>query len=98
MSKPLRDLADVYYGKSPNEVVSDESVIPIIGTGGVYGRATRAMYQGPAVVVPRKGSLGIRSSPENLFGRLTPLTLSCPSQRSMPSGSITAWPRLISPN
>ncbi len=58
MSKPLRDLADVYYGKSPNEVVSDESVIPIIGTGGVYGRATRAMYQGPAVVVPRKGSLG----------------------------------------
>lgn len=58
MSKPLRELADVYYGKSPNEVVSDESVIPIIGTGGVYGRATRAMYQGPAVVVPRKGSLG----------------------------------------
>lgn len=58
MSKQLRDLADVYYGKSPNEVVSDESVIPIIGTGGVYGRATRAMYQGPAVVVPRKGSLG----------------------------------------
>ena len=58
MSKSLRDLADVYYGKSPNEVVSDEAVIPIIGTGGVYGRATRAMYQGPAVVVPRKGSLG----------------------------------------
>ena len=58
MSKPLRDLADVYYGKSPNEVVSDESTIPIIGTGGIYGRATRAMYQGPAVVVPRKGSLG----------------------------------------
>lgn len=58
MSKPLRDLADVYYGKSPNEVISDESVIPIIGTGGVYGRATRAMYHGPAVVVPRKGSLG----------------------------------------
>ncbi|MGH7180875.1 MAG: restriction endonuclease subunit S [Nitrospiraceae bacterium] len=58
MSKLLRDLADVYYGKSPNEVISDESVIPIIGTGGVYGRATRAMYQGPAVVVPRKGSLG----------------------------------------
>ena len=58
MSKPLSELADVYYGKSPNEVISDESVIPIIGTGGVYGRASRAMYQGPAVVVPRKGSLG----------------------------------------
>ena len=58
MSKPLRDLADVYYGKSPNAVVSAESTIPIIGTGGVYGRANRAMYQGPAVVVPRKGSLG----------------------------------------
>lgn len=58
MSKSLRDLANVYYGKSPNGVVSDEAVIPIIGTGGVYGRATRAMHQGPAVVVPRKGSLG----------------------------------------
>jgi type I restriction enzyme S subunit len=58
MSRCLRELADIHYGKSPSEVLTDESAIPIIGTGGVYGRALRAMYQGPAVVVPRKGSLG----------------------------------------
>ena len=46
------------------------SVIPIIGTGGVYGQATRAMYQGQAVVVPRKGSLGNpQCHRKNLFGR-----------------------------
>ncbi len=58
MSKCLWELADVHYGKSPNEVLREDSPIPIIGTGGVYGRASRAMYNGPAVVVPRKGSLG----------------------------------------
>jgi type I restriction enzyme S subunit len=58
MSKRLQELADIHYGKSPNEVLADDSPIPIIGTGGVYGHASRAMYDGPAVVVPRKGSLG----------------------------------------
>ena len=58
MSRRLCELADIHYGKSPSEVLTDETAIPIIGTGGVYGRASRAMYQGPAVVVPRKGSLG----------------------------------------
>ena len=58
MTERLRDLAEVYYRKSPTEVLTDESSIPIIGTGGVYGRASRAMFSVPAVVVPRKGSLG----------------------------------------
>ncbi|MHC9062414.1 restriction endonuclease subunit S [Nitrospira sp. CMX1] len=58
MSKRLRDVAEVHYGRSPNEVLTEDSPIPIIGTGGIYGRASRAMYNGPAVVVPRKGSLG----------------------------------------
>ena len=58
MSRRLRELAEVHYGKSSNAVLTDESTIPIIGTGGVYGRASHAMFQGPAVVVPRKGSLG----------------------------------------
>ncbi|MDC8447022.1 MAG: restriction endonuclease subunit S [Nitrospira sp.] len=58
MSKRLRDVAEVHYGKSPNEVLTEDSPIPIVGTGGIYGHASRAMYNGPAVVVPRKGSLG----------------------------------------
>lgn len=58
MSEPLRNLADIYYGKSPASVLVEESDIPIFGTGGEYGRASRALFNGPAIVVPRKGSLG----------------------------------------
>ena len=28
------------------------------GTGGIFGRASRALFAGPAIIVPRKGSLG----------------------------------------
>lgn len=58
MHRPLRDLADVHYGKSPNEVVHEDGSIPVVGTGGAYGRAIRPLFEGPAIVVPRKGSLG----------------------------------------
>jgi type I restriction enzyme S subunit len=58
MNKPLRELADVHYGKSPSEVLSEDGPFPIVGTGGIYGRAKSALFTGPAVVVARKGSLG----------------------------------------
>jgi type I restriction enzyme S subunit len=58
MREPLKNLADVYYGKSPSEVMVDESDTPVLGTGGAYGLASRALFHGPAIVVPRKGSLG----------------------------------------
>lgn len=58
MSRQLRELADVHYGKSPAEVLSEDGPFPIVGTGGIYGRAKAALFPGPAVVVARKGSLG----------------------------------------
>jgi type I restriction enzyme S subunit len=58
MREPLRNVAEIHYGKSPAEVLVDNSDIPILGTGGSYGRASRSLFPGPAVVVPRKGSLG----------------------------------------
>jgi type I restriction enzyme, S subunit len=58
MSKTLQQLAEIHYGKSPNEVLSKDGPVPVIGTGGVYGRASRALFSGPAIVVPRKGTLG----------------------------------------
>ena len=58
MSSRLRDLAEVHYGKSPNDVLSEDSTVPVIGTGGIYGRASRSLFSGPAVVVARKGTLG----------------------------------------
>ena len=58
MFKPLAELAGIHYGKSPAAVLVEESEVPVVGTGGAYCRAVRPMFPGPAIVVPRKGSLG----------------------------------------
>lgn len=57
MSEPLSSFADLHYGKSPADVVAVDGEVPVFGTGGVYGRAARGLFQGPAVIIPRKGSL-----------------------------------------
>lgn len=57
MPKQLRDVAEIHYGKSPADVLHIDGEVPVIGTGGTYGRAARPFFFGPAVVVPRKGSL-----------------------------------------
>jgi len=57
MSECLNSLAKIYYGKSPNEVISIDGQFPIMGTGGVYGKANRFMFSA-GIVVARKGSLG----------------------------------------
>jgi type I restriction enzyme S subunit len=56
MSDSLEKLANIHYGKSPNEVVSIDGHIPIVGTGGIYGWADKAMFE-RGIVVARKGSL-----------------------------------------
>ena len=53
----LSDLSMIHYGKSPSEVLTKDGSYPIVGTGGIYGHAKRAMFSS-AIVVPRKGSLG----------------------------------------
>ena len=58
MRSPLGDIADVFYGKSPGGVLDVSGQVPIFGTGGVYGLANQRLFVGPAIVVPRKGSLG----------------------------------------
>lgn len=58
MLKPLAVLAGIHYGKSPAAVLTEESEIPVVGTGGAYCLASRPLFSGPAIVVPRKGSLG----------------------------------------
>jgi type I restriction enzyme S subunit len=57
-SEQLSKLAKVCYGKSPAKVLEEDGLFPIIGTGGRYGLASKALFDGPAIVVPRKGSLG----------------------------------------
>lgn len=58
MRRSLRELADVHYGASPNSVRTDDSPFPIFGSGGLVGCASRPLFDGPLVVVARKGTLG----------------------------------------
>lgn len=57
MREALGSLARICYGKSPAEVLSVDGEVPVIGTGGIYASATRALYE-RGVIVARKGSLG----------------------------------------
>ncbi len=57
MPKTLLDIAEVHYGKSQNGISDQCGHYPIIGTGGVLGNAKTALFNGPAIVVGRKGTL-----------------------------------------
>jgi len=57
MSKRLRDVADVHYGKRQNTVVDDDGMYPIFGTGGILGMARVPLFRGPGIIVGRKGTL-----------------------------------------
>ena len=57
MRESLASLAKIHYGKSPNEVAVIDGTVPVVGTGGIYGHADRAMFD-EGIVVARKGSLG----------------------------------------
>jgi len=57
MYKPLKDIADVHYGKRQNSVIDDYGHYPIFGTGGILGMARVPLFAGPGVVVGRKGTL-----------------------------------------
>lgn len=57
MRENLASLAKIHYGKSPNEVSLIDGTVPVVGTGGIYGHADRAMFN-EGIVVARKGSLG----------------------------------------
>lgn len=57
MRDRLDALAKIHYGKSPNDVISIDGDVPIVGTGGAYGWASRSMFE-KGIVVARKGSLG----------------------------------------
>ena len=66
MYRRLDHFADIHYGKSPSLVIDVDGTIPVYGTGGIYAHASSPLFPGPAVIVPRKGSLG---SPHLATGR-----------------------------
>jgi type I restriction enzyme S subunit len=70
MSRKLEDVAYIHYGKSPQAVIDVDGTVPVVGTGGPFGLASKALFKGPAVVVPRKGSLG---NPQYVEGPFWPV-------------------------
>lgn len=53
----LKDIANIEYGKSPKDVKVEYSGIPIFGTGGQVGFAFKALFEGPLVMIGRKGTI-----------------------------------------
>lgn len=67
MKKTLTELADIYYGKSPSEIRTEYSLIPIYGTGGLVGWASKPLFDKSGIIVGRKGTLGRPILSENPF-------------------------------
>ena len=55
----LKEILEICYGKNQREVEVDFSSIPILGTGGIIGYASRPLYDGESVLIGRKGTIGM---------------------------------------
>lgn len=53
----LAELATIKYGKNQKDVAIESSNIPIYGTGGIMGYASKALYDKPSVLIGRKGTI-----------------------------------------
>ncbi|WP_291127535.1 restriction endonuclease subunit S [Flavobacterium sp. UBA7682] len=55
--KKLKYLAKIRNGKDQKEVLIEEGGYPVLGTGGVFGRASEFLYDKPSVLLGRKGTI-----------------------------------------
>ncbi len=53
----LQKIATIKYGKNQKKVASSDGNIPIYGTGGLMGYATKSLYDRPSVLIGRKGTI-----------------------------------------
>ena len=53
----LEELVKIKYGRDQKRVASPNGTIPIYGTGGFMGYATKALYTKPSVLIGRKGTI-----------------------------------------
>ena len=51
----LGDLLTIKYGKDHKKL--KEGNIPVYGSGGIMRRVNQSIYNGPSIMIPRKGSL-----------------------------------------
>ncbi|MCF5766425.1 restriction endonuclease subunit S [Aeromonas veronii] len=53
----VKDLVDIFYGKSPKEILSLSGDFPIYGTGGISGYSSEALCFDASVLIVRKGTI-----------------------------------------
>lgn len=58
MHKPLAEIADIQYGRSPNEIKDINGSYNIYGSGGLVGKGLDFLFDKAGTVVARKGTLG----------------------------------------
>jgi len=65
--KKLKRLAKICNGQDHKNVWDDNGVYPIIGTGGIFGKANNYLHTGPSVILGRKGTIDKPQYLENPF-------------------------------
>ncbi|SJM36992.1 EcoKI restriction-modification system protein HsdS [Psychrobacter pasteurii] len=53
----LQDLVSINYGKSPKEIIDENGIYDIVGTGGITGSTNSYLHSGPSVIIGRKGTI-----------------------------------------
>jgi type I restriction enzyme S subunit len=53
----LKDILEIFYGKSQKEIRSEDGRYPIFGTGGIVGRTNTPLCSEPSIIIGRKGSI-----------------------------------------
>jgi type I restriction enzyme S subunit len=53
----LSDLLTIKHGKSQSEIENKDGEYPILGSGGVIGKAIKPLYSKPSVLIGRKGTI-----------------------------------------
>lgn len=57
MYMKLKEIVEICYGKNQSHVEVENSNIPILGTSGIIGYASRCLYNKPSVLIGRKGTI-----------------------------------------
>ena len=55
--KRLGEIAKIKHGRDQKQVICDNGIYPILGTGGEIGRTNSFLYDKPSVLIGRKGTI-----------------------------------------
>ena len=55
----LKEAVEICYGKNQKDVEVEYREIPILGTGGLIGYSSKALYDKESVLIGRKGTIGL---------------------------------------